>query len=139
MKEKKTIIKRKRKIIDEYHPNIYTRRLWVCKNCTFKDINKKFCNVDGTDLNENWYDEDKFNALTNRVMDRKSKHLGVVVILCPESNDKIELVRICSHEAEHVKFMIFNDCAINTDYESQEADAYLIGWATSCIFKTAIK
>lgn len=139
MKEKKTTVKRKKKIIDEYHPNIYPRRLWVCKNCEFKDLNKKFCNIDGTDLNKEWYSSDKYDALTVRVMDRKNKYLGIMIALHTESKDKIELVKICSHEAEHVKFMIFDDCAICSNYDAQEADAYLIGWTTQCIFKTAIK
>ena len=32
----------KKKVIDKYEMGIYPRTLWVCKNVTNEDINKKF-------------------------------------------------------------------------------------------------
>lgn len=135
MAKKKT----KKLIIDKYDPVIYPRYVWVAKYLTLKKLNERFCTRNGRDFTEEW--DPSGSVYTLLVKDRKTDKYGVLVNFAEWgwSEGKDEFIGNIAHEAEHVKYMIFEDCGMTYNEQSQEADAYLVGWVAKCIYATLTK
>ena len=79
-------------------------------------------------------------TFTIYVKDRETDKYGCLVNLADWAlKDKSKLIEYVAHEAEHVKISVFNDVGLITNFDSQEADAYLTGWIAQCIYDTIIK
>ena len=129
--------KKQKKIIDKYDPIIYPRLLYVCKNCTLKDLRDRFTARNGTEISDKW---DPLNeTFTFYAIDKKTKDWAILVCIGYKHNSIADYVSDICHEAEHVKQSIFEDIGLPTTVDSQEADAYLVGWAAKCIYKTVIE
>lgn len=128
---------KKKPIIDKYDPVIYPRLLYVCKNCTEKDINNRFVGRGG----EYIVLDDNFFMFTIAATEKKTGKYCVLVIIDDSTfKEKLEdQVSHCAHEADHVNFSICEDIGLNIPTSAQEASAYLSGWATKCIFSTLKK
>jgi hypothetical protein len=44
--------KKQKKMIDKYDPVIYPRLLYVCKNCTLKDLRDRFTTRKGLEISD---------------------------------------------------------------------------------------
>lgn len=133
---KKSTKTKKKFTINEYDPLIYPRKLWVCKNATLKDLQKRFLTRDGEEIDESWDPID--STFTIYVQDRITNKLGLCVNIADWAYDE-NFINVIAHEAEHVKISIFHDCHVDSNFESQEVDAYLVGWCAQCIYNTAMK
>ena len=129
--------KKQKKIIDKYDPIIYPRLLYVCKNCTLKDLRDRFTARDGTEISDKW--DPSSRTFTFYAIDKRTKYLAVLVCIGYKHDSIADCVSDICHEAEHVKQSIFEDIGLPTTVDSQEADAYLVGWAAKCICKTVIE
>ena len=134
MSAKKTT---KRTKIDEYDPLIYPRKIWVSVyNGNMKPYTNKFCYRDGYEL-VSMEDGSGCDARTYNVIEKDTGKFGHLVLINSEIlKNKLSLVDIIAHESEHVKINIFRDINLYTSEESQEADAYMIGFIAKCIWKT---
>lgn len=130
-------MKKKKAIIDKYDPVIYPRLLYVCKNCTEKDINKLFVGRGGEYIRLG----DSYFMYTVPAINKKTNKYVVLVIIHDDAvKESIEdQVNYCAHEADHVNFSICDDIDLSIPTSAQEASAYLTGWATKCIFTTLKK
>lgn len=129
---------KQKKTIDKYNPVIYPRLLWVAKNVSEADINKRFVGIGGETIT---FDQNKYSAIVWRVFEKKTEMLGELVILGEDLVKQMDIVTqsgMCTHEAIHVAFDIFEDIGIKPG-ESQEASAYFVQWAESCIIQTLLK
>ena len=129
--------KKQKKIIDKYDPIIYPRLLYVCKNYTLKDLRDRFTTRNGTEISDEWDPSSK--TFTLYAIDKKTKNWVILVCIGHKRNSIADYVSDICHEAEHVKQSIFEDIGLPTTVDSQEADAYLVGWAAKCIYKTVIE
>lgn len=129
--------KKQKKIIDKYDPIIYPRLLYVCKNCTLKDLRDRFTTRRDTEISDEW--DPSSETFTLYAIDKKTKNLVILVCMGYKRNSIADCVSDICHEAEHVKQSIFEDIGLPTTVDSQEADAYLVGWAAKCIYKTVIE
>lgn len=129
--------KKQKKIIDKYDPVIYPRFLYVCKNCTLKDLRDRFTTRNYTEISDK--QDPSSGTFTLYAIDKKTKDYVIVVCIGCENNSMVDYVSDICHEAEHVKQSIFEDIGLPTTVDSQEADAYLVGWAAKCIYTTFIK
>lgn len=129
--------KKTKKIIDKYDPIIYPRLLCVCKNITLPDLRKYFELYDGHEIPDEYDPID--NTFTLRVRDKKTYKYVILVSFGFKNNSAAKDVSDIAHEAEHVKQFIFEDIGLCSTIDSQEADAYLVGWAAECMYKTLIK
>lgn len=79
---------------------------------------------------------EKANAACFSVLERKSKRIGVLVILY----DNIDTDKI-AHEAVHIADWFFEYCGVNGESfsEGNEHYAYTVGWAAGCIANVLIK
>lgn len=118
-----------------YDLNPYGFKLWITANP--KDL-KYFKTRDGESL---IYDPNKGFAVTYRCkkINTEIQPYGYVIILNPDVLVPYyykgkwhlpNLVNVLAHEATHVALMLFCDCDIIIDEESQECEAYLIGYIT---------
>lgn len=138
MARKNTKKTTKKKVIDKYDPQIYPRQLWVSKNVTMSDVCKRFSNRDDSELDKSW--DPTEGTFTLCVKDKQTGKYGLLVNFADWAlGDKSQLVNYVTHEAEHVKSSIFDDIGLITNPDSQEADAYLIGWIAQCIYETVTK
>ena len=132
MSAKRTTKNRAR--IDEYDPLIYPRKIWVGKNCTLKDIRKRFVRRDGGEIEDQWNPE--YNPQTLYVKERETDLYGVLITFPSDKFKQKEYVKYTAHEAEHAKFSIFADTGIESTWVSQEADAYMVGFVAECVWET---
>lgn len=129
--------KKEKKIIDMYDPIIYPRKLVVTKNVTLQDLRKRFTSRFGNILSDD-FDPEGY-TYTYFATDIKTNEHVVLVNIGYKQKDMCEYINDIAHEAEHVKCSIFDDIGLPNTVDSQEADAYLVGWAAKCIYKTLIK
>ena len=129
--------KKQKKIIDKYDPVIYPRLLYVCKNCTLKDLRDRFTTRGGLEISDKW--DPSCETFTFYAIDKKTKDWVILVCIGDRNDNMEDYVSDICHEAEHVKQSIFEDIGLPTTVDSQEADAYLVGWAAKCIYTTFIK
>ena len=129
--------KKQKKILDKYDPVIYPRILYVCKNCTLKDLQDRFTTRSGTEISDKW--DPSSETITFYAIDKKTKDWVILVCIGYKSDSMADYICDICHEAEHVKQSIFEDIGLPTTVDSQEADAYLVGWAAKCIYTTFIK
>ena len=129
--------KKQKKIIDKYDPIIYPRVLYVCKNCTLKDLRDRFTTRAGAEISDKW--DPSSETFTFYAIDKKTKYWVILVCMGYKSDNMPDYICDICHEAEHVKQSIFEDIGLPTTIDSQEADAYLVGWAAKCIYTTFIK
>lgn len=129
--------KKQKKIIDKYDPVIYPRCLYVCKNISIKDLRERFTTRKGEEISDNWDPENE--TFTLYAVDKKTGDWVIVVCIGYKHKNKTEYISDICHEAEHVKQSIFEDIGLPTTTDSQEADAYLVGWAAKCIYITIME
>lgn len=129
--------KKEKKIIDTYDPIIYPRELVVTKNVTLQDLRKRFTFRSGDMLSDEYDPEG--NTYTCFVTDTKTGKYIVLVNIGYKQKDMSGYINDIVHEAEHVKCSIFDNIGLPNTIDSQEADAYLVGWAAECIYKTLTK
>ena len=129
--------KKQKKILDKYDPVIYPRILYVCKNCTLKDLQDRFTTRRGTEISDKC--DPSSETFTCYAIDKKTKAWVILVCIGYKSDSMADYICDICHEAEHVKQSIFEDIGLPTTVDSQEADAYLVGWAAKCIYTTFIK
>lgn len=129
--------KKQKKIIDRYDPVIYPRLLYVCKNCTLKDLRDRFTTRGGLEISDKW--DPSSETFTFYAIDKKTKDWVILVCIGYRNDNMEDYISDICHEAEHVKQSIFEDIGLPTTIDSQEADAYLVGWAAKCIYTTFIK
>lgn len=129
--------KKQKKIIDKYDPIIYPRLLYVCKNCTLKDLRDRFTTRNDKEISDER--DPSSETFTFYAIDKKTKDWVILVCIGCKRNSIADYVSDICHEAEHVKQSIFEDIGLPTTVDSQEADAYLVGWAAKCIYKTIIE
>lgn len=129
--------KKQKKMIDKYDPVIYPRLLYVCKNCTLKDLRDRFTTRKGLEISDEW--DPSSETFTFYVIDKKTKDWVILVCIGYKADSMEDYISDICHEAEHVKQSIFEDIGLPTTVDSQEADAYLVGWAAKCIYTTFIK
>lgn len=137
MKQTKKTSSTKRTKIDEYDPVIYPRKLWVSLyNDTMKPFTNRFCYRDGCELTD-MDDSGETNARTYCVVEKSTGKYGYLVLIDSIGlKDKAFLIDTIAHESEHVKTNIFEDIQLYTNVESQEADAYMVGFIAKSIWKT---
>lgn len=123
--------------IDEYDPVIYPRKLWVgIYNGNMKPFTDRFCYRDGVELH-NMQDSAGCDARTYIVTEKSTNKYGYLILVDSTIlKDKILLIDVIAHESEHIKTGIFEDIGLYTNAESQEADAYLVGFIAKSIWKT---
>jgi len=111
-----------------FDPVIYPQKLWVCIEKDFKKLNGLFYDTDdNTDIN---FDNlDKYEAVTIRVGEKKTKEFGVLIIFGSENFN----CTLTAHEASHAAGYIFHH--IGADMDCGEPTAYLIGWIADCCWK----
>lgn len=137
MKQTKKTSSTKRTKIDEYDPVIYPRKLWVSLyDNTMKPFTDRFCYRDGCELTD-MGNSGETNARTYCVIEKSTGKYGYLVLIDSIGlKDKALLIDIIAHESEHVKTNIFEDVQLYTNVESQEADAYMVGFIAKSIWKT---
>ena len=138
MARKNTKNTKKKLIIDKYNPQIYPRKLWVCKNAKLKDIQKRFKLRSNREIDDEWDPQE--GVYTLFVEEKATKELGCLVNFADFAFDKRNaIINAICHEAEHTKNSIFYDIHHESDPKSDEVDAYLVGWIAQCIYDTMTK
>lgn len=125
-------------MVDKYDFTIYPYKLWVCTD--FKEAKKRFQYKNNKEL-EDFLLDDSLAVTYCSVEEKRTKDFGFAVVML--SNLKTlggsKIVEIISHEASHVATGIFAELGIHLDGNNDEPYAYLIGYISSCIWKTVSK
>lgn len=131
-------------IIDTYSNDIYEWDLVVAnKDVNLVRLRELFITADGKELPESIMDNSATTISVTRKKDGKPCCLvkfNCYGVYCKTSKEKMNwLVNTAGHEATHYALDIYYSIDSTVCTTHQEPFAYLVGWATQCIYNTWTK
>ena len=137
---------KKKMIVDKYN-TVYSFDVYVVLNPSKDELDKlvKWAESDNIKSEENdssIYDEKnkKYSAYSCiGVIDKSNGRRCFVVIINSLGTDELFDINTFSHEAFHITMELLNACDMQYSEDNCEAYAYLQGYITECIYKTAKK
>ena len=129
--------KKKKCIIDEYK-TVYGFSLFVIINPDKSVIDKRFRfrDDDTSIIDEEWAG---YIAYTTRGTYNKLTNEDCEIIVINEIKESDEDINTFAHESFHAAVNILEACHIKLSEDTNEVFAYLIGYFTECVNKTANK
>ena len=129
---------KKKMIVDKYN-TVYSFDVYVVLNPSKDGLDKLFkWAKDGSSI----YDEKnkKYSAYSCiGVIDKSNESSCFVVIINSLCTDELFDINTVSHEAFHITMDLLDACNMQYSEDNCEAYAYLQGYITECIYKTAKK
>ena len=137
---------KKKMIVDKYN-TVYSFDVYVVLNPSKDELDKLFKwsesdNIKSEKNDNSIYDEKnkKYSAYSCiGVIDKSNGKRCFVVIINNIGSDELYDINTVSHEAFHITMELLNACDIQYSEDNCEAYAYLQGYITECIYKTAKK
>lgn len=104
--------------------------MWIVKKPPHGYLEKHFQTADGEKLHE--YDVEDAKAVTYKeIYNIDTDKLGILIVLL-ESNITVS---DCAHEATHFAMEMYAAIGEEVSTKHQEVMAYLVGYATDCIYQ----
>lgn len=133
-------------IVDKYN-TVYSFDVYVVLNPSKDELDKLFKwsesdNIKSEENDNSIYDEKnkKYSAYSCiGVIDKSNGRRCFVVIINNIGTDELYDINTVSHEAFHITMELLNACDMQYSEDNCEAYAYLQGYITECIYKTAKK
>ena len=133
-------------IVDKYN-TVYSFDVYVVLNPSKDELDKLFKwsesdNIKSEKNNDSIYDEKnkKYSAYSCiGVIDKSNGRRCFVVIINSLGTDEMFDINTFSHEAFHITMDLLDACDMQYSEDNCEAYAYLQGYITECIYKTAKK
>ena len=137
---------KKKMIVDKYN-TVYSFDVYVVLNPSKDELDKLFKwsesdNIKSEKNDSSIYDEKnkKYSAYSCiGVIDKSNGRRCFVVIINNIGTDELYDINTVSHEAFHITMELLNACDIQYSEDNCESYAYLQGYITECIYKTAKK
>ena len=137
---------KKKMIVDKYN-TVYSFDVYVVLNPSKDELDKLFKwsesdNIKSEKNDNSIYDEKnkKYSAYSCiGVIDKSNGRRCFVVIINNIGTDELYDINTVSHEAFHITMELLNACNMQYSEDNCEAYAYLQGYITECIYKTAKK
>ena len=137
---------KKKMIVDKYN-TVYSFDVYVVLNPSKDELDKLFKwsesdNIKSEENDNSIYDEKnkKYSAYSCiGVIDKSNGRRCFVVIINSLGTDELFDINTVSHEAFHITMDLLDACDMQYSEDNCEAYAYLQGYITECIYKTAKK
>ena len=137
---------KKKMIVDKYN-TVYSFDVYVVLNPSKDELDKLFKwsesdNIKSEKNDSSIYDEKnkKYSAYSCiGVIDKSNGRRCFVVIINSLGTDEMFDINTFSHEAFHITMDLLDACDMQYSEDNCEAYAYLQGYITECIYKTAKK
>ena len=137
---------KKKMIVDKYN-TVYSFDVYVVLNPSKDELDKLFKwsesdNIKSEKNDNSIYDEKnkKYSAYSCiGVIDKSNGRRCFVVIINNIGSDELYDINTVSHEAFHITMELLDACDMQYSEDNCEAYAYLQGYITECIYKTAKK
>lgn len=129
----------KKSIVVDKYSTVYCFDVYVVLNPSKEGLDKYF---EWAEDHSSIYDEDnsKLSAYSCiGVTDKSNGRNCFVVIINQLGIDELFDINTISHEAFHITMDLLDACKLPYSEDSCEAYAYLQGYLTECIYKTAKK
>ena len=129
---------KKKMIVDKYN-TVYSFDVYVVLNPSKDGLDKLF---KWEENDSSIYDEKnkKYSAYSCiGVIDKSNESSCFVVIINSLGTDELFDINTVSHEAFHITMDLLDACNMQYSEDNCEAYAYLQGYITECIYKTAKK
>lgn len=129
---------KKKMIVDKYN-TVYSFDVYVVLNPSKDGLDKLF---KWAENDSSIYDEKnkKYSAYSCiGVIDKSNGRRCFVVIINSIGTDELFDINTVSHEAFHITMDLLDACDMQYSEDNCEAYAYLQGYITECIYKTAKK
>lgn len=129
---------KKKMIVDKYN-TVYSFYVYVVLNPSKDGLDKLF---KWEENDSSIYDDKnkKYSAYSCiGVIDKSNGRRCFVVIINSLGTDELFDINTVSHEAFHITMDLLDACDIQYSEDNCEAYAYLQGYITECIYKTAKK
>lgn len=124
-------------IIDKYN-TVYCFDVYVVLHPDKDTIDKQFeWRENGTSILEDKYGS--YSAYTVSGAWDKAEKKDCVIIVINTLKDDNDNINTFAHESLHAAMDILSTCGIKYSEDSCEAYAYLVGYITECVYRTAKK
>lgn len=108
----------------------FPRRLWIVKDAPYSWIKERFEYIDGRDIDSHSPEDGK--AVTYaEVIHKPSQQYGILIVIL----DNDMTVSDMAHEATHFVLSLYQAIGEEISTQHQEVPAYLIGYATDCLYQ----
>lgn len=134
--KKQTKAKKYKQIIDYYSIPLYNCKIVVIKNPDPEKISKRF-DIQKERIEDDWK-EGIYGCSYGGGRDKKTGEYVQLILIYPHENT-LQLVNTCSHEALHATEDILHWKGMKLCNETHEPYAYMVGYITEQIYKTATK
>lgn len=119
-------------VIHEFACEIFPRKLWIVKKPPKGWLEKHFQSINGNKLTE--YSNDEAKAVTYAdTFNIDTLKYGILIVLLESGIT----VSDCAHEATHFALGMYSAMGEEPSIDHQEVMAYLVGYATDCIYQVA--
>lgn len=118
-------------ILDKYDPLIYPIKIYVSITTDLQAVLSKFKKIDKTIIKDVWANND--GAMTYPDLSDESGMYSIVIVFRPNNHS----VKTVAHEVNHAVNFFWDH--LGEDPMGYEADAYLTGWITDCVYQTISK
>ena len=137
---------KKKMIVDKYN-TVYSFDVYVVLNPSKDELDKLFKWAESDNIKSEKNDNSikkkknkKYSAYSCiGVIDKSNGRICFVVIINNIGTDELYDINTIAHEAFHVTMDLLNTCRLPYSDDSCEAYAYLLGYLTECIYKTAMR
>lgn len=129
----------KKSIVVDKYSTVYCFDVYVVLNPSKEELDKRF---EWPKDHSSIYDEEnsKLSAYSCiGVVDKSNGRHCFVVIINELGKDELFDINTIAHEAFHITMDLLDACKLTYSDDSCEAYAYLQGYITECIYKTAKK
>lgn len=126
-------------IIDKYtQPIFYPEYLYVIKNPTDDYIMNNFEWSDGGAIEKSELLVGKGVTYSGICKKDDSEH-NLCIVICIFTkyfDNKLDVINVCAHEANHATFRMLDYCGIQQNDSTTEVFAFVQGWITKCVYTT---
>lgn len=137
---------KKKMIVDKYN-TVYSFDVYVVLNPSKDELDKLFKWSESDNIKSEENDSSIYNDKNKKysayscigVIDKSNGRRCFVVIINNIGTDELYDINTVSHEAFHITMELLNACDMQYSEDNCEAYAYLQGYITECIYKTAKK
>ena len=137
---------KKKMIVDKYN-TVYSFDVYVVLNPSKDELDKLFKWSESENIESEKNDNSIYNDKNKKysayscigVIDKSNGRRCFVVIINNIGTDELYDINTVSHEAFHITMELLNACDMQYSEDNCEAYAYLQGYITECIYKTAKK
>ncbi len=124
---------KKEYLIHQFCNEIFPRKLWVIRDAPYSWIKERFKYIKDDDEIEEYTKYEAKSVTYSEIEYKKTNQYGILIVIL----DNNLTIKDIAHEATHFAMFLHEAIGETIDTNHQEMMAYIVGYATDCIYQVA--